>query len=108
MRERAIRDLSAWTRRSAPGVSLKPPRPPLVKGVRRQAVITMSLGDLERMAVRLSGMSVSEVERWDWSCVSRVCAIGCEGGRVEKRGWGLPFDIMEFGQGFLVEGNGLV
>ena len=44
--EREIREERAWCSRSAAAVSLKPPRPPLVMGVRRQQVTTMSSGDL--------------------------------------------------------------
>lgn len=38
--ERSISDLKAPTSRSAAGVSLKPPLPPLVNAVRRHAVTT--------------------------------------------------------------------
>src|ERR1700742_1006800 len=47
--ERSRRDLKVWARRSAAAVSLRGPRPPLVKGVRRAQVTTTSSGDLERM-----------------------------------------------------------
>lgn len=73
--ERAIRDLNAWTRRSAAGVSLSPPFPPLVKGVRRAQVMTMSSGDLDRIESRPRGMSASEEARCDWTCESRCCAF---------------------------------
>lgn len=49
----------APTRRSAAAVSLKPPLPPLVKGVRRAAVMTMSSGFFERRAARPVGL------RWE-------------------------------------------
>ena len=61
--ERASRDLNAWTRRSAAGVSLSPPLPPLVKGVRRTQVTTISSGDLDRIDSRPLGMSASEEAR---------------------------------------------
>ena len=76
MLEREIRDLKVWTRRSAAGTSLRPPRPPLVKGVRRQQVTTMSSEDFERMDSRPRGMSASEEERWDWNWERRCCADG--------------------------------
>ena len=66
------------TRRSAAGVSLRPPLPPRVKGVRSAQVTTMSEGDWARMASRPRGMSASEAERWDWTCERRCWA----GGRV--------------------------
>ena len=44
-----------WTRRSAAGTSFRPPRPPLVWGVRRQEVITMSEGCFWRRGVRAAG-----------------------------------------------------
>lgn len=61
--ERASRDLNTWTRRSAAAVSLRPPFPPLVKGVRRAQVITMSSGDFLRIDSRPRGMSTSEDAR---------------------------------------------
>ncbi len=61
--ERASRDLNTWTRRSAAGVSLSPPLPPLVKGVRRAQVMTMSWGDFDRIVSRPRGMSTSEEAR---------------------------------------------
>ena len=67
MPERESRDLSVWARRSAAGTSLRPPRPPLVKGVRRHVVTTMSSGDLVRGERAEAGDEEGAVaERWDW------------------------------------------
>jgi len=60
-----MRDLSVWARRLAAAVSLKPPLPPLVRGVRRAQVATMSEGALERIDSLPRGISTSEEERWD-------------------------------------------
>ena len=65
IRERVTRQVRVCTRRSAAAVSFSRPLPPRVKGVRRQAVTTMSSGDLERMYSRPEGMSDSEVERFE-------------------------------------------
>ena len=89
MLERDSRDLKAWTRRSAAGTSLRPPRPPLVNGVRRAQVMTISSGDFARMDSRPRGMSASEEERWDWNWERRCCADGCHllAGIYEKIWW---------------------
>ena len=44
-------------------MSLKPPLPPFVRGVRRAQVTTMSVGDFERIDSRPRGMSASEDDR---------------------------------------------
>ena len=76
--ERESRDLRVWTRRSEAGTSLREPFPPLVRGVRRQQVTTISSGDLERMESRPRGMSDSEEERWEVTWERRVRAAGRE------------------------------
>ncbi len=60
-----MRDLRVWMSKSAAAVSFRPPFPPLVNGVRRAQVTTMSSGDLESMLSRPRGMSASEDARWD-------------------------------------------
>lgn len=67
---RLIRPWNAPTSKSEAAVSLKPPFPPLVKGVRRAAVTTMSSGFLERM------LEVGlEVERCEETWERRCCAV---------------------------------
>jgi hypothetical protein len=52
-------------------VSLNPPFPPLVKGVRRAAVTTMSSGFLERTLLEV-GLGVERCEEtWERRC----CAV---------------------------------
>ena len=72
--ERSIRDLSVCARRSAPAVSLKPPRPPFVRGVRRAQVTTISSAFLARRDSRPRGISDSEDERCDVTCERRCNA----------------------------------
>lgn len=72
----------APTRRSAAAVSLKPPLPPLVKGVRRAAVMTMSSGFLERMAARPVGV------RWEATWPTRDWAGGVMTLVAGFEGWG--------------------
>lgn len=60
----------APTSRSAAAVSLKPPLPPLVKGVRRAAVMTMSSAFLVRRAARPVGL------RCEATWPTRDCAGG--------------------------------
>lgn len=65
MLERDRRFLKVPRRRSAAAVSLKPPRPPFVRGVRRAQVTTTSSGCLARIDSRPRGMSASEDLRWE-------------------------------------------
>ena len=82
MFERSMTDLRVCARRSAPGVSLKPPRPPFVRGVRRAQVTTMSSSFLARRVSRPRGMSASEEERWEVTCERRwragTVSVGCQ------------------------------
>ena len=70
--ERCRRLWKVPTRRSAAAVSLKPPRPPFVKGVRRAQVTTTSSGCLASTDSRPRGMSASEERRcevtWERRC----------------------------------------
>ena len=61
---RSRRDTKAPWRRSAAAVSLKPPLPPLVWAVRRQAVTTISSGCFFRIASLFGERSASEWLRW--------------------------------------------
>ena len=61
--DRERRLLKAPTRRSAAGVSLKPPLPPFVNGVRSAQVTTTSSGCLAIMVSRPLGISASEERR---------------------------------------------
>ena len=63
--ERERRERRTCARRSDAGMSLRPPLPPLVKGVRRALVITMSSGDLRRRDSVPREVSILEAERWD-------------------------------------------
>jgi hypothetical protein len=82
MPERAMRAERAPTRRSAAGVSLKPPLPPFVKGVRRAAVMTMSSAFLVRRAERPVGW------RWEATWPTRDCAVDDVSLGVLEVGWG--------------------
>ena len=89
MPERSMRLLKAPTRSSAPGVSLKPQRPPFVMAVRRAAVTTMSSGCFSITPGR------PEPDMWWETCSRRraVCSflpvvweamVGCVWGCVER------------------------
>ena len=72
--ERDRRALNAPYNRSEAAVSLKPPLPPLVKGVRRAQVTTMSSGCFARIDSEPRGMSDSEERRWEVTWDRRCCA----------------------------------
>lgn len=73
-----MRDFRVCTRRSAAAVSLRPPFPPFVKGVRRAHVMTMSEGDFESRPARPREASDPE-EKCDRTWERRWLAVDRNG-----------------------------